>query len=150
MIQEPTCHQQKKTYWISWLLLREDRADVRIEAREEDRPHSSIIEDNLHSRMNPRKFVRELLKSIVALLLSGIAVWGQTIGASIQGSITDSAGSALPNATVEVRNMATGFAHTVGADAAGRYRVPLLPSGDYEVRVTAPGFQPMLRLLRRY
>ena len=35
--------------------------------------------------------------------------------------------------------------HSAVTDAEGRYRAPLLPSGDYEVRVTASGFQPLLR-----
>ena len=45
--------------------------------------------------------------------------------------ITDANGSALPNATVEVRNVATGVAHNVVSDAEGRYRAPLLAPGDY-------------------
>src|SRR5215813_5327531 len=95
--------------------------------------------------MNPRKLVTELSIAVMTILLSGIAVSAQTVGASIQGTVTDANGSALPNATVEVRNVATGVAHNVTADAEGRYRAPLLPSGDYEVRVTASGFQPALR-----
>ncbi|HKC86017.1 MAG TPA: carboxypeptidase-like regulatory domain-containing protein, partial [Blastocatellia bacterium] len=95
--------------------------------------------------MNARKLVTELSISVMAILLSGIVVSAQTVGASIQGTVTDANGSALPNATVEVRNVATGVAHNVAVDAEGRYRVPLLPSGDYEVRGAAPGFQPLLR-----
>ena len=95
--------------------------------------------------MNARKLVTELSIAVMTILLSGIAVSAQTVGASIQGTVTDANGSALPNATVEVRNVATGVAHNVAVDAEGRYRVPLLPSGDYEVRGAAPGFQPLLR-----
>src|SRR5262245_10752741 len=95
--------------------------------------------------MNARELVTELSISVMAILLSGIVVSAQTVGASIQGTVTDANGSALPNATVEVRNVATGVAHNVAADAEGRYRAPLLPPGDYEVRGAAPGFQPLLR-----
>ncbi|HMB27931.1 MAG TPA: TonB-dependent receptor [Blastocatellia bacterium] len=95
--------------------------------------------------MNARKLVTELSIAVMTILLSGIAVSAQTVGASIQGTVTDANGSALPNATVEVRNVATGVAHNVAVDAEGRYRAPLLPSGDYEVRGAAPGFQPLLR-----
>src|SRR5215475_2168140 len=95
--------------------------------------------------MNARKLVTELSVSVVALLLSGIVVLAQTVGASIQGAITDANGAAVRNAAVEVRNVGTGVTHNAVTDAEGRYRVPLLPSGDYEVRVTATGFQPLLR-----
>jgi hypothetical protein len=46
---------------------------------------------------------------------------------------------------VEARNVATGATLTVTTDSEGRYRLPLLPSGNYELRVTAAGFQPLLR-----
>src|SRR5215813_6480508 len=95
--------------------------------------------------MNPRKLVTELSISVMAILLSGIVVSAQTVGASIQGAIIDSNGAAVRNAAVEVRNVGTGVTHNAVTDAEGRYRVPLLPSGDYEVRITASGFQPLLR-----
>src|SRR5262245_26660804 len=95
--------------------------------------------------MNARKLVAELSISIMAILLSGIVVSAQTVGASIHGAITDANGSAVRNAAVEVRNVGTGVTYNAVTDAEGRYRVPLLPSGDYEVRVTASGFQPLLR-----
>jgi outer membrane receptor protein involved in Fe transport len=97
------------------------------------------------SPMNARRLVRELLIAVVATLVSGTVVSAQTVGASIQGSITDSNGGAVRNAVVEVRNVGTGVTHSAVTDAEGRYRAPLLPSGDYEVRVTASGFQPLLR-----
>ena len=95
--------------------------------------------------MNARKLGAELSISVMAILLSGIVVLAQTVGASIQGAITDSSGAAVRNASVEVRNVGTGVTYNAVTDAEGRYRVPLLPSGDYEIRVTASGFQPLLR-----
>ncbi len=96
--------------------------------------------------MNERSgLVKQSLFAFALLLSCGGAVWAQTVGASIQGTITDANGAATPNAKVEVRNVATGINHIVNTDAEGRYRVPLLPPGDYEMRVTAPGFQPLLR-----
>jgi Carboxypeptidase regulatory-like domain/TonB-dependent Receptor Plug Domain/TonB dependent receptor len=85
-----------------------------------------------------------ILSTALWLLCLGVAS-AQTVGASIQGVITDSNSAALPGAKVEVRNVATGVTQTVTTDSEGRYRLPLLPSGNYEIRVTAAGFQPMLR-----
>src|SRR5262244_1024692 len=95
--------------------------------------------------MNARRLVTELSISVLTVLLFGIVVSAQTVGASIQGAVTDANGAAVRNAAVEVRNVGTGVTHNAGTDAEGRYRMPLLPSGDYEVRVTASGFQPLLR-----
>ena len=69
----------------------------------------------------------------------------QTVGASLQGFITDSTGAALPNAQVLVLNLSTGAMLELTSDRAGRYRVPVLPPGAYEVHVTASGFQPVAR-----
>src|SRR5215475_15670519 len=95
--------------------------------------------------MNARKLVNELSIFVMSILLTGTVVSAQTVGASIQGAITDANGSAVRNAVIEIRNVGTGVTHNAVTDAEGRYRMPLLPSGDYEVRVTAPGFQPLLR-----
>jgi outer membrane receptor protein involved in Fe transport len=87
----------------------------------------------------------------LCVLITALWVWclgaasAQTVGASVQGTITDANAGAVPNAKVEVRNIGTGVTQTVITDGEGRYRVPLLPSGDYEVRVTAAGFQPLVR-----
>ena len=41
--------------------------------------------------------------------------------------------------------METGGARTLRADDSGRWREPALSPGEYEIRVSAPGFQTMLR-----
>jgi outer membrane receptor protein involved in Fe transport len=96
--------------------------------------------------MNKRLTHYRLLVLVISLpLLCQGAAWAQTVGASIHGTITDADGGALTNARIEARNIATGIAQTAVTDAAGRYRLPLLASGEYELRVTAAGFQPMVR-----
>src|SRR5262245_21818887 len=91
-----------------------------------------------------------MLKRLVLVLL-GVCLaavrpaGGQTIGGSLEGTVTDPSGAAVPRAQVLVLNVATGDARTLATDDAGRYRVPLLPPGEYEVRATAAGFRPILR-----
>lgn len=85
------------------------------------------------------------LFTIIFCHANSVLVSAQTVGAAIQGTVVDSQGSAIVNAKVEVRNVATGFTQTILTNDTGRFRVPLLPPGDYEVRVVAQGFQPLLR-----
>lgn len=61
--------------------------------------------------------------------------------AAISGTITDSTGSGIPSAAVKVANVETGAVRTVAADDAGRYDVPLLPVGNYEVTADKIGFR---------
>jgi hypothetical protein len=62
-------------------------------------------------------------------------------GGSIQGTITDPSGASVPSATVVIANKDTGFSRTLTTDAAGYYSVGPLNPGQYQVTVSAPGFQ---------
>ena len=69
----------------------------------------------------------------------------QTVGASLQGIVTDSTGAVVGNAEVVVLNVATGTTRELKTDATGHYRIPVLPPGEYEVHITASGFQTIAR-----
>jgi Carboxypeptidase regulatory-like domain len=62
-------------------------------------------------------------------------------GGSIQGTITDNSGAVVPNATVVVTGIATGVKSSVTTDSRGYWSLGPLNPGDYDVVVTAPGFQ---------
>ena len=62
-------------------------------------------------------------------------------GGSIQGTITDSTGAAVPGATVVITATDTTSARTLKTDSAGFYAVGPLNPGPYTIAVTAPGFQ---------
>jgi hypothetical protein len=68
-------------------------------------------------------------------------VYGQgTATGTILGTVTDSTGAVLPNATVVVTNTATGISHQTQTTASGDYSVPDLQPGPYSVTVNATGF----------
>src|SRR5436190_4894528 len=66
-----------------------------------------------------------------------------TIG-SILGTVSDSSGSVVPGATVTAKNTGTGAIQLTTTDAQGRYRIPALPVGDYEVQTELSGFQSVV------
>ncbi len=79
--------------------------------------------------------------SIVLLLLLVLPyAHGQVVGASISGTITDSAGAAIAGATVTLRNVETGSERTQATDRDGRYAVVSVPVGTYTLRVQKEGF----------
>ena len=73
-------------------------------------------------------------------VLAAAAAIAQSTG-TIQGTVADPSGAAVPNATVTVRNTATGEERTFTTDATGLYVVPSLPVGTYDVTVKAAGLQ---------
>jgi hypothetical protein len=68
--------------------------------------------------------------------------FAQVVNAEIHGTVTDSTGALVPNATVTVVNTSTGIKTTTHADKSGYYIFPQLQvGGPYTVTVNASGFQ---------
>ena len=65
----------------------------------------------------------------------------QALKATILGVATDSSGAAIPGATISVKNMGTGIVRTTATDDQGRYNVPDLDIGTYEVDAEKAGFK---------
>jgi hypothetical protein len=61
--------------------------------------------------------------------------------ASLNGTVTDPAGAAVPNSKVTVTNQATTIQSTTQTDGTGAYLFPTLSIGVYRIEVQAPGFQ---------
>ncbi len=58
----------------------------------------------------------------------------QSTGATLQGTVGDARGAALPGVAILVTNAETGLAREQATDDRGWYRVPALPPGRYELR----------------
>ena len=67
------------------------------------------------------------------------------VGGSISGSVADSAGAVVPNASVLVRNQNTGTERRLLTDEAGRFAAPSIPVGTYSITVQSAGFAPLER-----
>ena len=65
---------------------------------------------------------------------------GQTITGAINGTITDPAGAAIPNASVTVTSVQTGIQQKAQSNGSGNYIFPALGVGDYTITVEAQGF----------
>jgi hypothetical protein len=79
----------------------------------------------------------------LGLLASPLALRAQdlTTTANLTGTITDSTGAVLAQATVTVSGVDNGVVRTVKTDAVGGYTVTLLPPATYQVKVVAKGFK---------
>src|SRR5678815_1711481 len=62
--------------------------------------------------------------------------------AALEGRVLDSSAAALQHASITVVNRVAGFRTVVATDAEGRYYVPAIPAGSYEVAAAADGFRP--------
>ncbi|MBI4476157.1 MAG: TonB-dependent receptor, partial [Acidobacteria bacterium] len=64
---------------------------------------------------------------------------------SIGGVVTDESGAVMPGVTIEVTSTATNQVRIAVTAADGRYSVPLLQPGVYQVKGTLAGFKTFLR-----
>jgi outer membrane receptor protein involved in Fe transport len=91
--------------------------------------------------------LRQVLSA--SLLSLSVFLWApaaaQNVGGTIQGTVADATGAVLPGVTIVIRNVATGSTRELTTDQEGRYLVPVLPSGEYEVRASLEGFQTVDR-----
>src|SRR5467141_5041150 len=61
--------------------------------------------------------------------------------ASLNGTVTDATGAAVPNARVVATNQATSVESATQTDTAGAYLFPSLPIGIYRLTVSGTNFQ---------
>ena len=92
-----------------------------------------------YSGMANRWLVIILCVAILSFCATGYAQLAGT--GSIQGSITDSTGAFIGNATVTVTDTSTLVKHSSVTDANGLYSFPNLAIGTYVLDVVSPGFE---------
>ena len=68
--------------------------------------------------------------------------------ASVSGRVTDPSGAVVPGAQITVRHTQTNLSSTAVSDQEGRFRLPSLRVGRYEIVVRQPGFRDAIRHLR--
>jgi Carboxypeptidase regulatory-like domain len=87
---------------------------------------------------------------IAVLILTGLltawnpSLMAQTAGTgALTGTVTDSSGAVVPNATVTATSVDTGQGRTATTGADGTYKINLLNPGNYRVTFEAAGFKPI-------
>ncbi|HET7746136.1 MAG TPA: TonB-dependent receptor [Vicinamibacteria bacterium] len=91
---------------------------------------------------------RRALSAAVVFLLAAAApllAQSQAINGTIEGSVRDTTGGAVPGATVTVTSVDTGALRVLQTNEEGFYRAPLLPLGTYRVKAELAGFKTVER-----
>jgi outer membrane receptor protein involved in Fe transport len=93
----------------------------------------------------PQSSPRIVAIVICFLAFSSALGMAQVVGAILTGSAVDPSGAAVPNAQINIRNLATGIVTEATSNSSGIYSVPNLLPGQYEVSARAPGLMPKQR-----
>src|SRR5438876_8834746 len=78
---------------------------------------------------------------LLVFLLSPFRLAAQATEGSILGTVTDSSGAAVPQATVRVTSVETGAERVAETSSTGEYVVTNLSVGSYTVAIEAKGFR---------
>src|SRR5713101_9512945 len=76
---------------------------------------------------------------IAVLAFTAIPVLAQTVTGTLQGTVTERSGNALPGVTVTARNMDTGEERVSHTSEAGFYVISYVPVGKYRVTAALAG-----------
>src|SRR5215469_6701682 len=113
---------------------------------------SKTASETMNSRISPPQsafafgraiVVRWLIACVIVmtLLFGGNSTRAQQITGTIAGTVTDSEGAVVRNASVKATNTGTGFSQVANTDNIGAYSISYLPVGTYVVEITSSGFK---------
>ena len=90
--------------------------------------------------------IRRVIFAAIAICfsLSASGLWAQSAGngGTVHGTVTDTTGAILPNATVTIENPVSGYTRTTTSDSQGLFQFTNLPLNPYHLVVNAKGFAP--------
>jgi len=81
-----------------------------------------------------------LTLTILSLGFAALPGWTQTVTGAVRGTVTDSTGSIVSDATVTATNTASGVTSVTKTNGTGEYSIRFLQIGRYKLTVGAPGF----------
>src|SRR5712691_7883370 len=81
---------------------------------------------------------------VILVFAVGVLAQTQITAGTIQGTVLDANGAALPGANVEVKNVDTNFVRTSTTNDEGRFVALQLPPGRYTLTVSKSGFATLV------
>jgi Carboxypeptidase regulatory-like domain/TonB dependent receptor len=79
--------------------------------------------------------------SLIVLAFLGVVAQAQTPTGIIQGLVTDKTGAAVQGATITITKTTTNEQRQTTSDSGGRFNIPLVEPGTYNVAASATGFR---------
>jgi hypothetical protein len=88
--------------------------------------------------------VRIVVLLLTVLLAPALTAAAQTSG-TLAGRVVDASGGVIPGATISARHLERGVERTAVTGVDGRFVMPALPVGPYDVRAELAGFKAVVR-----
>ncbi len=91
-----------------------------------------------------QKLYRPASRALSALAIASKILLAQGAGGTILGTVSDPSGAVIPNANVQITEVATGVVRIAATNSTGLYNAPSLSPGKYDIQVSAAGFAGQL------
>ena len=86
-------------------------------------------------------FRKKAILAVCGLILLFSPAVAQTVSSSLVGTLADSSGAVVPNASIALSNQATGAGLKVQSNSGGLFRFPNLLAGTYTLSIQHSGFK---------
>ncbi|MDE1178005.1 MAG: TonB-dependent receptor [Edaphobacter sp.] len=90
--------------------------------------------------MRQKSFLPSALVAVCLFVFSAVALRAQSTQGTILGTVKDKSGAAVPDATVDLVSVETATKKTVKTNQEGNYQFLNLNAGQYDLQITAQGF----------
>jgi Carboxypeptidase regulatory-like domain len=84
-------------------------------------------------------------KRVLTLVMLVAPIAPAQVSAILSGTVADPSGALVSGATVKAKNLDLGTSRTTTTDSEGRYAIPSLSIGNYELRAVKSGFKEAVR-----
>ena len=105
---------------------------------------STALKQNVVPGAN-RSAVRNCTIALLMVLVLPFPSLAQIVGGAISGTVRDPSGAAISEANIVLTNVETGLQRSLTTSDVGRYNIPSIAVGIYELKVSKSGFQPLAR-----
>lgn len=84
-----------------------------------------------------------MYRILVSILFLAASAWAQSSRGTVAGIVTDQSAAVIGGARVELKSLSTGVIRNTTTNESGVYRFDAVDLGNYQVSVTAAGFQQL-------
>jgi hemoglobin/transferrin/lactoferrin receptor protein len=90
-------------------------------------------------------YIKSFIVVLLLSILPGISVFSQANVYSVAGNVSDKEGAKIPNATVVIRNVGSGFEKESQTDGSGNFIFQNLRNGNYQLTIKQTGFSTKIK-----
>lgn len=91
------------------------------------------------------RFEPFFLAALIIVALAPVSAWAQNVYGTVAGTVTDTSGAVIANASITLTNVNTGLKRNISTDSSGNYTFVNILPGRYRIEGEKTGFKKFVR-----